>query len=160
MADHPPYTAHITWQRQADEAFTDNRYSRRHEWRFDGGAVVAGSSSPNSVRLPYSDASAVDPEEALVAAASSCHMLCFLYLAAKAGLRVERYEDRAEGTMARNAQGREAITRIVLRPAVHFGDGAPPTPEVLARLHHQAHDDCYIANSLKAEVVCEPQEPA
>ena len=159
MAEHPPYTARIAWQRQPDEAFTDNRYSRRHTWHFDGGAVVHGSASPNSVRLPYADASAVDPEEALVAAASSCHMLCFLYRAALAGLRVERYDDQAEGTMARDAQGHEAITRIVLRPAVRFA-GESPAREVLERLHHQAHEDCYIAHSLKAEIACEPVEPA
>jgi organic hydroperoxide reductase OsmC/OhrA len=155
MSEHL-YTAQVRWQRQPDEAFTDNRYSRRHELRFDGGAVVAGSSSPLSVRVPFSDPAAVDPEEALVAAASSCHMLCFLYLAAKAGFRVDSYADDAVGQMARNEQGREAITRITLRPDVRFGGDKQPTEEELAHLHHQAHEDCFIANSIKSEIVCEP----
>ena len=157
MADDNTYTAQVRWQRQAGEAFTDNRYSRRHEWRFDGGAVVPGSSSPHSVRLPYSDASAVDPEEALVAAASSCHLLTFLYLAAKAGWLVDAYEDDAVGLMARNEQGRLAITRITLRPAIRFGGGREPSAAELAQLHHDAHEQCYIANSIKSEIVCEPQ---
>jgi organic hydroperoxide reductase OsmC/OhrA len=157
MADPTPYTAHVRWQRQAGEPFTDNRYNRRHEWRFDGGAVVPGSSSPHSVRLPYSDASAVDPEEALVAAASSCHLLTFLYLAAKAGWLVDAYEDDAVGLMARNEQGRLAITHITLRPAIRFGGAREPTAAELAQLHHDAHEQCYIANSLKSEIVCEPR---
>jgi len=151
------FTATIQWQREPQAAFTDNRYSRRHEWRFDGGAVVPGSSSPHSVRLPYSDASAVDPEEALVAAASSCHLLTFLYLAAKAGWQIDSYEDDAVGLMARNEQGRQAITRITLRPAIRFGGGREPTAAELAQLHHDAHEQCYIANSIKSEIVCEPQ---
>jgi organic hydroperoxide reductase OsmC/OhrA len=157
MVDNPTYTAQLRWQRQATEAFTDNRYSRRHEWRFDGGVVVPGSSSPHSVRLPYSDASAVDPEEALVAAASSCHLLTFLYLAAKAGWTIDSYEDDAVGLMARNEQGRLAITRITLRPAIRFGGGREPTAAELAQLHHDAHEQCYIANSLRSEIVCEPR---
>ena len=156
MSTNTEYGARVRWQRQPQEAFTDNRYSRRHSLHFDGGAVVAGSSSPHSVRLPYSDPSAVDPEEALVAAASSCHMLCFLYLAAKDGLRVDAYEDDAVGLMARNTQGREAITRITLRPAVRFGGAVRPTTAQIERLHHQAHEDCYIANSIRSEIVCEP----
>lgn len=150
------YTAQLRWQRAEGEAFVDNRYSRRHEWRFDGGVVLPGSSSPLVVREPYSDASAVDPEEALVAAASSCHLLSFLYLAAKAGLRVDDYEDAAEGLMARNEQGREAITRITLRPRVRFGSAVGAAQ--LEQLHHEAHEICFIANSLKSEIVCEPRE--
>ncbi len=149
------YTAQLRWQRAEGEPFVDNRYSRRHEWRFDGGVVVPGSSSPLHVRLPYSDASCVDPEEALVAAASSCHLLSFLYLAAKAGLRIDAYEDDAEGLMGRNEQGREAIVRITLRPRVQVGGGV--SAEQLAQLHHEAHEICFIANSLKSEIVCEPR---
>lgn len=155
--ENATYTAQTRWQRQPDEVFTDNRYSRRHEWAFDGGVVVPGSSSVHSVRLPYSDPSAVDPEEALVAAASSCHLLTFLYVAAKAGWRVERYEDDAVGVMGRNERGRQAITRITLRPAVQFGGDRMPSAAELAQLHHDAHEQCYIANSLKSEIVCEPQ---
>jgi organic hydroperoxide reductase OsmC/OhrA len=150
------YLAEIHWQRQANENFVDNRYSRRHEWHFDGGAVVAGSSSPHSVRLPYSDAAAVDPEEALVAAASSCHLLCFLYVAAKAGFQVDDYRDAAAGLMAPNPQGHMAITRITLRPAVRFGGQRRPDAAELDALHHEAHQACFIAHSLRSEVVCEP----
>ena len=150
------FTATIHWQRDAQAAFTDNHYNRRHDWRFDGGAVVPGSSSPHSVPLPYSDASAVDPEEAFVASISSCHMLWFLHLAAQAGWVVDDYCDAAVGVMARNGQGRLAMTRVTLRPAVRFGSPRRPTTEQLQHLHHSAHDECYIANSVRSEVLCEP----
>lgn len=150
------YAARITWQRQPDEVFVDNRYHRRHEMAFDGGAVVPGSSAPSSVPLPWSDPSAVDPEEAFTASLSSCHMLWFLYLAAKAGWCVDRYVDDAVGTMARNARGRLAMTRVVLRPAITFGGERTPSREKVTRLHEQAHHECYIANSVTAEVACEP----
>src|SRR5689334_2143140 len=150
------YTARTLWQRQPQETFTDQRYSRRHLLQFDGGLEVPGSSSPHSVPLPYSDPAAVDPEEALVASVSSCHMLWFLSLAAKAGFVVDDYRDDASGTMARNAEGRMAITAITLRPAVRFA-GTGPSTEALHQLHHHAHDECYIANSVKAEVRCEPK---
>lgn len=149
------YTAQVHWQRQ-QQSFTDQRYSRRHQWRFDGGQEVPGSSSPHSVPLPWSDPAAVDPEEALVAAVSSCHMLWFLALAAKAGFVVDDYRDEASGTMARNAEGRMAITLVTLRPAVRFA-GTPPTAEAFLHLHHEAHEACYIANSVKSEVRCEPK---
>ena len=148
------YTAVVAWERKG-EAFTDNRYSRAHEWRFDGGTVVPGSSAPQSVPLPYSDASAVDPEEALVAALSSCHMLFFLGFAAKKGWLVDSYTDHAAATMDKNADGKSAITRIVLRPQVLFA-GPAPSPEDIGHVHHRAHEECYIANSIKAEVVIEP----
>ncbi len=152
------YTATIHWQRDA-QAFTDKRYSRRHEWRFDGGAVVAGSSSPHSVRVPYSDPAAVDPEEAFVASLSSCHMLWFLDIACRAGWRVDDYLDDAVGVMAHNAQGQLAMTLVTLRPAVRFSGDKRPDAAELARLHHQAHADCFIANSVKTAVRCEPVEP-
>ena len=151
------YTATILWQR-GDQSFTDNRYTRRHTMAFDGGVVVPGSSSPHSVPLPYSDASAVDPEEAFVAALSSCHMLTFLYLAAKSGWVVDRYRDDAVGTMARNVEGRLAMTLVTLRPAVAYGGDRRPDAAEQARLHHAAHEQCYIANSVKSEVRCEPVE--
>jgi len=150
------YTATTRWQRHATEAFTDHHYHRRHDWRFDGGAVVAGSSSPLSVPLPHSDAAAVDPEEAFVAALSSCHLLWFLALAAKAGWVVDDYQDDAVGTMTHDARGRIAITQVTLRPRVRFGGGRRPTPEQHEALHHQAHDRCYIANSVSCDVRCEP----
>ena len=149
------FTATIHWQRDA-QTFTDNRYSRRHDWHFDGGATVSGSSSPHSVPLPYSDASAVDPEEAFVASISSCHMLWFLHLAGQAGWTVDDYQDAAVGVMARNREGQVAMTRVTLRPAVRFGGEQGPTPVQFLQLHHSAHAACYIANSVKSEVLCEP----
>lgn len=149
------YEAHIAWQRDGTR-FTDHRYSRGHTWRFDGGVTVPASSSPASVPLPYSVAGAVDPEEALVAATSSCHMLWFLALAAKQGFVVDRYVDEAFGIMERNAEGKQMISRITLRPAIDFGGEAVPTAEQLQALHRRAHEECYIANSLKSEVVVVP----
>ena len=109
------HTARVSWLRNG-APFTDNRYSRGHQWSFDGGARITASSSPSVVPLPYSVAEAVDPEEALIAAASSCHMLTFLYVAAKQGFVVDSYEDDAFGTMAKNAAGRIGIDQITLRP--------------------------------------------
>jgi organic hydroperoxide reductase OsmC/OhrA len=149
------YTAEILWLR-GEQAFTDNRYSRRHTLRFDGGVEVPGSSSPHVVPLPMSDASAVDPEEAFVASLSSCHMLWFLAIAAKRRFCVDRYFDAAVGTMGRNAEGREAMLTVTLRPEVLFSGERLPTREELADMHHKAHDECFIANSVKTEVRCEP----
>jgi organic hydroperoxide reductase OsmC/OhrA len=149
------FTATIRWQR-GDQPFIDKRYSRRHEWHFDGGAVVPGSSSPHAVRVPYSDPAAVDPEEAFVAALSSCHMLWFLDIAARAGWVVDDYRDTALGVMAPNAEGKLAMTRVTLRPAVTFSGGKQPDAGQLQALHHQAHAECFIANSVKSEVRCEP----
>ena len=147
------YTASLGWQ--SDGNFQSGTYSRVHELRFDGGAVVRGSSSPHSVRIPWSDPAGVDPEEMLVAAASACHMLWFLFLAQREGLDVLRYTDDAVGTMGADQNGRAFIDRITLRPRIAFG-GAAPAGDLLDRLHHAAHDKCYIANSLRAEVVVEP----
>lgn len=149
------YTATIRWSR-GDAAFTDQKYSRAHEWRFDGGVTVPGSSSPHVVRLPYSRADAVDPEEAFVASLSSCHMLWFLSIAADAGFVVDRYDDEAAGTMARNAEGRLAMTVVTLRPKVAFAGAKRPTPDEFAALHERAHHECFIANSVRTDVRCEP----
>ena len=146
------HQATISWR--SDGAFASGDYSRRHEWRFDGGAVVPASASPDVVRPPKSDPAGVDPEEALIASAASCHMLWFLSLAQAAGLVVESYEDDAVADMGRIAPGRMAITRIVLRPAIAFA-GSPPDEETLERLHHEAHERCFIANTLNCEVVVE-----
>jgi organic hydroperoxide reductase OsmC/OhrA len=146
------HTATIAWQ--DDGSFPTGRYSRAHEMRFDGGAVVRGSSSPHVVPLPFSDPAGVDPEEALIASASACHMLWFLNLAQEAGLHVTRYEDEAEGIMERVGRGRQAITRIVLRPCIVFSGREPGTEELQA-LHHEAHGRCFIANSLKSEILVE-----
>lgn len=147
------HKATVIWTR-GEETFTDNRYSRAHEWRFDGGVSVPASSSPLVVRPPLSTEAAVDPEEALVAAASSCHMLWFLSLAARQGFTVDRYADEALGEVRKNERGKDMITRIVLRPDIAYS-GKVPTAEQLERLHHLAHEECLIANSLKAEIVIE-----
>ena len=131
--------------------------SRRHLIRFDGGVELAGSSSPQVVPVPYSDASAVDPEETFVASLSCCHMLWFLSLAGNAGFVVDQYDDQAEGQMARNAQGRLAMTVVTLRPQVRFGGTRQPGLAELNQLHHAAHEACFIANSVKTEVLCEPR---
>lgn len=144
------YLATVEWSR-GEQPFTDNRYSRAHDWRFDGGAVVRGSSAPSSVPVPMSDPAAVDPEEAVVAAVSSCHMLFFLGYAAKAGFIVDRYIDQVVGTMSKDERGRIGLTEIVLRPAISWG-GEAPDAAALADLHHRAHDACYIANSLRADI--------
>ncbi len=153
MSDH---TCSTHWQRQAGEAFADRRYHRRHDWLFDGGARVPGSSAPSSVPLPYSDPAAVDPEEALVAALSSCHLLWFLDLAARAGWVVDDYRDDAIGQLGRDERGHMAITQVTLRPQVRFGGDHQPTAEQHAELHQQAHAHCYIAHSVRATVLCEP----
>jgi organic hydroperoxide reductase OsmC/OhrA len=146
------YRATVKWKRDGS-AFTDQRYSRGHSWSFDGGVTVPASSSPLSVRLPYSVAEAVDPEEALVAALSSCHMLTFLYVAAKQGFVVEEYTDDAVGEMTKNEHGKMWVSRVVLAPAIAFTGEKRPSPEQLDELHHLAHEECYIANSVKSEVV-------
>jgi organic hydroperoxide reductase OsmC/OhrA len=150
------HTANVRWER-GEQPFLDNRYSRAHRWRFDGGAEVAGSSSPDVVAPPMSDPKAVDPEEAFIASLSSCHMLWFLSLAAARGFRVDRYVDDAEGTMAKNAAGKRAITQVTLRPAVQFSGEKMPTPAEIEGLHHKAHEECFIANSVKTEVRVEPR---
>jgi organic hydroperoxide reductase OsmC/OhrA len=148
------YEARITWKRDGAK-FTDNKYSRSHEWTFDGGVTVQASSSPLTVRLPYSVAEAVDPEEALVAATSSCHMLWFLSLAARRGFVVDSYSDDAFGVMDKNADGKLAFTRITLRPKIAYAGEKTPSAAELESLHHAAHEECFISNSLKCEVVVE-----
>jgi organic hydroperoxide reductase OsmC/OhrA len=145
------HTATVEWTGNG-AVFTDNRYSRAHVWRFDGGAVVPASSSPHVVRVPLSDPAGVDPEEAYVAALSSCHMLWFLSIAAREGYVVSAYRDAAQGTMATNEAGKEVVTRVVLKPAVTFAGSKAPDDEGLRRLHHEAHDACYLANSVKTVI--------
>jgi organic hydroperoxide reductase OsmC/OhrA len=149
------HVATIRWGREPEAPFLDGRYSRAHRWRFDGGAEVAASSSPSVVRVPFSDPAGVDPEEALVAALSSCHMLFFLDFAAQAKFVVESYEDEAEGAMEKGADGRVRLTRATLRPLIRFAHGRAPSAEELAALHHQAHEACYIANSVTTQVIVE-----
>ena len=153
MAD---YRAEVIWERGTQD-FASRRYSRAHRWRFDGGAEVPASASPHIVPLPYSDPAGVDPEEAFIASLSSCHMLFFLQFAAEAGLVVDRYRDEAVGTLAGSAGGRHVMTRVVLRPAVTFSGARRPVAAEIEALHHRAHEECFIANSVKTEVACEPQ---
>jgi len=149
------YTAEIVWQRASQEVFTDSKYSRAHQWNFDGGATVAASPSPHIVPLPYSVAENVDPEEAFIAALSSCHMLFFLEVAAKRNLIVDNYQDLAIGILAKNRDGRVSMTKVTLRPQVKFSGEKCPTPTQLEKMHHQAHEQCFLANSVKTEVVTE-----
>lgn len=145
------YFADIRWQREPTEAFTDQRYHRHHEWHFDENVVVPASSSPHIVPLPYSLAAAVDPEEAFVASLASCHMLFFLSIAASAGFVVEHYRDLAVGRMAKNEAGAWWMSEVILKPEVRF-DGAAPTAEQTADFHRRAHQQCFIANSVRSEV--------
>jgi organic hydroperoxide reductase OsmC/OhrA len=149
------YTAELLWER-GEQDFTANHYSRRHAIRFDGGLEIPGSSSPHVVPVPWSDLAAVDPEEAFVASLASCHMLWFLALAAKRGFCVDRYADSASGVLERNSERRFAMTVVTLRPAVTFSGAKMPTRDELDQLHHKAHEECYIANSVKTEVRVEP----
>jgi organic hydroperoxide reductase OsmC/OhrA len=150
------YSSEILWKRGA-QVFADNKYSRKHVWRFDGGVEINASSSPHVVPLPFSVADAVDPEEAFVASLSSCHMLWFLSIAAKRGFIVDEYRDPASGVMAENDAGKLAMTEIVLRPEVKFSGPLPPDAAQIYALHHAAHEECFIANSVKTEVRCEPK---
>ena len=149
------YHAEIRWAR-GEQPFTDRRYSRAHALHFDGGTVVPASSSPQVVPVPMSDAAAVDPEEAFVASLSSCHLLWFLDLACRAGWVVDDYRDSASGVLAKDAEGRLAMTEVMLRPAVRFAGDRQPDAAEIHRLHHAAHDACFIANSVRSTVRCEP----
>ena len=146
------YTAKITWKSDSRDTFAQNKYTRGHVWEFDGGVSVPASSSPHAVRVPFSVEAAVDPEEALVASAASCHMLTFLWLAAKAGFNIASYTDNAIGELASLEDGRQWLAKITLDPQIEWV-GDPPTDEELADLHHRAHEGCYIANSIKSEIL-------
>lgn len=149
------YVTTVRWERR-EALFTDNRYSRAHTWEFDGGATVPASSSPHVVPLPYSEASHVDPEEAFVAALASCHMLFFLSHAARGGFVVDRYTDRAAGVMTQHEAGKQWIGTVTLRPHTRFAGPRVPDQAIVQALHHQAHEDCFIANSVKTTILCLP----
>lgn len=144
------YDAHVVWTRDPGVG-SSARYKRIHEWRFDGGAVIPASPSPHIVPEPYADPALVDPEEAFVAALSSCHMLFFLHLAQEAGFPVASYEDRAVGTMAAIETGEQAMTHVRLTPVVTYVGDAPGA-EAEAELHDAAHRKCFIANSVKTQI--------
>lgn len=149
------YTAETLWL-PGGQPFVGNRYSRRHLIRFDGGVDLPGSSLPHVVRVPLSAPAAVDPEEPFVASLSSCHMLWFLPIAAEHGFRVERYVDHAGGVMKNDGAGRLMMSRVTLHPAVTFSGDALPGREAVEAMHHRAHAECFIANSVRTEVRCEP----
>lgn len=146
------YTTKVIWNRGSNESYIDNKYSRGHRWVFDGGLTVPASSSPHIVPLPFSVEENVDPEEAFIAALSSCHMLFFLSIAAKKRWVVDNYTDNAIGVMENDSDGNMAMTKVTLRPKVDFSGKKQPTPEQIEKVHHQSHQQCFIANSVKTEV--------
>ena len=148
MAEHK---AIISWKRTSPE-FLKGRYSREHNWTFDGGLTIPASPSPSVVPAPYSNPAHVDPEEAYVASISSCHMLTFLYVASRQGFQVDSYEDEAVGVMTKNERGTPWVSSVVLHPRIIYSGEKRPTPADEERLHHLAHEQCFIANSIKSEV--------
>ena len=151
MATH---NATIRWFASPGEDFAKGQYSRAHSWNFDGLTNVAASASPHIVPMPWANPNAVDPEEAFVASAASCHMLFFLDFARRAGVIVTSYEDEAEGEMRKGSDGKVRITNITLRPKIMFG-GEEPGQAVVDELHHKAHEACFIANSITSEILIE-----
>jgi organic hydroperoxide reductase OsmC/OhrA len=148
MSEHK---AVIRWERK-DPGFLEGKYSREHTWSFDGGVTVPASPSPSVVPAPWSKPENVDPEEAFVASISSCHMLTFLWLASKAGFVIDRYEDAAVGRMSKNDHGVLWVSQVDLHPTIVYSDPRQPTPDEVARLHHQAHEQCFIANSVRTQI--------
>ncbi|MDD1824229.1 OsmC family protein [Photobacterium sp. ZSDE20] len=152
------YGAIIRWQKAQDEAFSDNQYSRGHTWEFDGGVIVPTSSSPHVVPLPLSVEENVDPEEAFIAAIASCHMLTFLGIAAKQKYVIESYVDDVIGVLEEDDSGRSSVTTVTLRPKIVFIGSKVPTSVQLDKLHHLAHKNCFIANSVKTEIKVEMRD--
>jgi organic hydroperoxide reductase OsmC/OhrA len=148
MSEHK---ARISWKRNGPD-FLKGKYSREHTWTFDGGVTVPASSSPSVVPAPFSNANAVDPEEAFVASLSSCHMLTYVWLACREGFIVDSYEDDAVGTMAKNERGVPWVNQVTLHPKITYTEDKLPSSEDEERLHHAAHEQCFIANSVKTEV--------
>jgi organic hydroperoxide reductase OsmC/OhrA len=149
MAEH---TAEILWERSGD-GFLSGKYSREHVWKFDGGLAVPASPSLHNVPLPYSNPACVDPEEAFVAAIASCHMLTLLYLASRDGFQIDSYQDKAIGTMVKKESGTPWINQVKLSPKIEYSGSKLPSPSDERRLHHLAHEQCFIANSVKTEVI-------
>ena len=148
MSEHK---AAIRWVRSGDE-FLKGRFSRAHTWAFDGGVTVAASSSPSAVPVPFSVPANVDPEEAFVASVSSCHMLTYLWAAYRAGFVVDSYDDEAVGVMTKNEKGIFWVSTIVLHPKISYSGDKIPTEQDIARFHHLAHENCFIANSVKTDI--------
>jgi organic hydroperoxide reductase OsmC/OhrA len=150
------YKATIKWQRTSPD-FLKGRYSREHTWTFDGGATIPASASPHVVPAPWSNPAGVDPEEAFVASLSSCHMLTFVWLASKRGFQIDSYEDEAVGVMDKNEKGVPWVSSVVLHPKIAYSGDKMPTPADEEQLHHLAHEQCYIANSVKTAVTVQPK---
>lgn len=146
------HTAIIDWKRTSQE-FLVGKYSREHTWTFDGGITVPASPSPSVVPAPYSNPAHVDPEEAFVAAVSSCHMLTYLFLAYQQGFQVDSYYDKAVGVMTKNERGVPWVSLVTLHPQIAYSGDKQPSATDEARLHHMAHEQCFIANSIKTEVI-------
>jgi len=149
------FFATINWSRRKNEKYTDSKYSRAHNWCFDGGLVIPASSSPHIVPLPYSVEENIDPEEAFVASLSSCHMLFFLSIASKRKYVVDTYQDKAIGIMKKNSNGNIYISKVTLRPEIKFYGNRTPDVNEVKEIHHSSHEQCFIANSVKTEVVIE-----
>ena len=152
MSEHK---ATIRWERTSPE-FLAGKYSREHTWTFDGGFCVAASASPAAVPAPFSNPANVDPEEAFVAAIASCHMLTFLYIAYQQGYQIDSYVDEADGRMTKNEKGVLWVSSVILRPKVAYGGDRVPSSAEEKRLHELAHEQCFIANSVKTEIAVHP----
>jgi len=150
------YKATVNWKRTSPDFFK-GKYSREHNWTFDGGFTMPASPSPHVVPVPFSNPAHVDPEEAFVASISSCHMLTFLHLAAKQGFQIDSYEDAAVGTMTKNEKGIPWMSKVILNPRIVYSGEKLPTPADEEKLHHLSHEQCYIANSVKTEIVVSSQ---
>lgn len=146
------HTATVTWKRPANELFVDGKYSRVHQWKFDGGMQFNASASPHVVPVPMSDPSFIDPEEAFIASISSCHMLFFLFYCAKQKYIVSCYEDKAEGILAKGEDGKEQMLNVTLHPIIKFEGDNSPSEEALSQLHELSHESCFIANSVKTKI--------
>lgn len=155
MSEHK---ATISWKRASPD-FLTGKYSREHTWTFDGGVTVPASASPSVVPVPYSNPAHVDPEEAFVASVSSCHLLTYLYLASQQGFQVDSYHDEAVGVMTKNEKGVPWVSSVKLHPRIVYSGAKLPTPADEQHLHHLAHEQCFIANSIKTQVTVEPSQP-
>jgi organic hydroperoxide reductase OsmC/OhrA len=148
MSEHK---AIISWQRAGPD-FLKGKFSREHTWTFDGGVTVPASASPSVVPAPWSNAAAVDPEEALVASISSCHMLTFVWLASRQGFQLDSYHDEAVGVMTKNEKGVPWVSQVTLHPKIVYSGEKRPTPAEEQHLHHEAHEQCFIAQSVRTEI--------
>src|SRR6185503_11272517 len=150
MSEHH---ASLRWKRTSD-TFKYDTYNRAHDVSFKHGSIVVPSSAAPEFK---GDADRVDPEEAFVGSLSSCHMLTFLAMCARKRLTVDSYEDNAVGIMEKGPNGKWSVTRVTLRPRVMFAEGTSIDEKTLNDVHHRAHEDCFIANSVKTDVTVEQQ---